>query len=321
MKQTITINEGFNSIRLDQFLSEKFSDYSRNYFANLIKSGYVKVNESTSKSSYRIKAGDMIEVNFIEIETIDLGPEKIPLNIIYEDKDVIVINKQAGLVVHPALSTKNGTLINALLAHFPQIKNAVYDKESKVSLLRPGLVHRLDKDTSGTIIVAKNARAMHSLSRQMQNRTVKKIYWAICAGWPKNENGELVNFLGRSEKNRKEFTEVGENKGKKAISKYNLLDYFFTKDNKKVSLIEFDIKTGRTHQIRSQAKLAGFPIIGDTSYFNKDSREISAKYAIPRQLLHSKNLSITLPGENRPRTFEAELPEDFKKFLSTLNKK
>lgn len=321
MKQTIIVDNNSNGIRLDQFLSSQFTDYSRNYFANLIKSGHVRVNGSAAKPSGKIKTNDKIDINFVEIEAIDLAPEKIPLEIIYEDQDVIVINKQAGLVVHPALSTKNGTLINALLAHFPQIKEAVYDKKSKVSLLRPGLVHRLDKDTSGAIIVAKNARSMHSLSRQIQNRTVKKIYWALCAGWPKKDNGELVNFLGRSEKNRKEFTEVGESKGKKAISQYRVLDYLLTKDKQKVSLIEFDIKTGRTHQIRSQAKLAGFPVIGDAAYFNKASKEISLKYLATRQLLHSKSLTITLPGENKPRTFEAEIPEDFKRFLSELVKK
>ena len=320
MTKTIEVTQKLDPCRLDSFLAIEFPEYSRNYFAGLVKAGQVSVNGSHPKSSYQVKTGDRIEITFTEKEMIDLTPEEIPLNILYEDENVIVINKQSGLVVHPSSSTKSGTLINALLAHFPKISDAVYDKESKISTLRPGLVHRLDKDTSGVMIVAKNSRAMHSLARQIQNRTVTKIYWGLCVGWPKNETGTLINYLGRSSQNRKEFTEVGEAKGRKAISEYKVIDCFLTPAKEKISLVEFDIKTGRTHQIRTQSKIAGFPIIGDLTYFNKLSQEIGNRLKAQRQMLHAKLLSITLPGDNKASFFEAPLPDDFQSVLNQLSK-
>lgn len=304
--------------RIDQFLSNKYPEYSRAYFQNLIENGSVTVNRQNVKSSTKLKAKDKIVINFTELQAeYPLKPAKIKLNIVFENEDVIVINKPPGMVVHPAAGNKDNTLVNALVNYFPKIKEAIYDKDSEVSKIRPGLVHRLDKDTSGLIIVAKNARAMHSLSRQIQNRNVVKKYLAVCYGWPKSETGTLTNYLGRHSKNRKLIAEVGETRGKIAISKYKLVKTY-EYNHEKISLIEFDIKTGRTHQIRVQAKLMGNPVLGDEVYGSKDSIKLSKDLNIERQLLHAKELTITLPGDSKPSVFEAKLTIDFENVISHI---
>jgi len=305
--------------RLDTYLAQSFKDYSRNYFSNLIKTGNILVNQEIVKPNYRLKENDVVLIDWKEKSSITLKPEKIDLDILFENNDVIVINKQPGLVVHPASGSKDGTLVNALLAYFPKIEEAVVN-DSEIASIRPGLVHRLDKDTSGVMIIAKNARAIHSLSRQIQNRTIKKIYVAICSGWPKKDEGRLQNYLGRSLKNRKIIDEVGEEKGRLAISDFRVIDHYLTKNKDKISLIEFNIKTGRTHQIRAQAKLNNFPIIGDIVYQNKESKKLSAILGAKRQLLHSRELSITLPGDNEKSIFLAPIPKDISEILGSLAK-
>jgi 23S rRNA pseudouridine1911/1915/1917 synthase len=304
--------------RTDQFLSKNYPDYSRNYFQHLIENGDVLVNGLSTKPSSKLKRGDKIEVEFSEIPVAeDLKPADIKLDIIFENDDVIVINKQPGIVVHPAAGNQENTLVNALVNYFPGIKDAVYDEDSEVSRIRPGLVHRLDKDTSGVMIVAKNARAMHSLSRQIQNRNVIKKYLGLCFGWPKKESGTLTNYLGRHPKNRKLIAEIGERNGKVAVSKYKLIKSFEFHDEK-LSLVEFDIKTGRTHQIRVQTKMMGNPIMGDSVYGNKLSLQLSNILKINRQMLHARSLEITLPGDNKPSIFEAPMPDDFQIIVSSI---
>lgn len=304
--------------RIDKFLSAKFPTYSREYFLDLIKKEKVLLNKKSVKPSYLLKDKDIIEFDFIEQEkTGEPQPEKIDLNIIYEDDNVIVLNKQSGIVVHPACGNTGGTLVNALIEYFPKIKEAVYDENNLVSLQRPGLVHRLDKDTSGAIIIAKNKRAMHSLSRQIQNRNAQKTYLAVCLGWPKEDSGHLESHLGRHPKNRKKIANIGEGKGKEAISDYKVKKYFDTAAGK-FSLIEFDIKTGRTHQIRVQASDMGNPVLGDNFYGNTISETLSHKLKIKRQLLHANQLKITLPGDNNKTTFVAPLPEDIRAILDKL---
>jgi len=314
MKDTFTTNQ--QDIRIDLLLSQKYPDYSRSYFANLIKTGHVHVNKKLIKPSYLIQPDDEITIEFLEKKGIfSLLPEKISLDIVYEDIDVIVVNKQPGLVVHPAAGNEEGTLVNALINYFPKIREAVYQKGNPVSESRPGLVHRLDKDTSGLIIVAKNARAMHSLSRQIQNRTITKIYLALCAGWPRKETGTIVSYLGRDPKDRRKIAEVGMEKGREAISDFKVLKCMTNHQGDKVSLLEFNIHTGRTHQIRVHAKSLGHPVLGDPFYFNAESSRLTKKYSIKRQLLHAFQLTVTLPGEERPSTFEAPLPDDFDELL------
>ena len=317
----ITINSNDTGQRIDTFLSKKFPDYSRNYFSNLIKSNHVQINDTPTKSSYRLGIGDVIKILFSEKTVLSTPqPEKIPLNIIYENKDVIVVNKQSGLVVHPAAGHESGTLVNALIEHDPLIKNAVYSQDSLVSVLRPGLVHRLDKDTSGVLIIAKNAKAMHSLSRQIQKHSARKNYLGICFGWPKAPESRLINYLGRHPKNRKLMADIGKEKGKEAIMSYKVLEYYLDKNDNKISLIEFNLETGRTHQIRVQMSKIGHPILGDIFYFNKSSEKVSKELKINRQLLHSQNLFIALPGDNKATCFTAPIPTDFIDTLSQLTK-
>jgi len=316
IKQIISIE---SAPRLDQYLSQNFPDHSRTYFQTLIRNGNVKVNEVIAKPSQGITAGDIIEVKFLkEILKSRPEPEDIKLNIIYEDQNVIVVNKPAGLVVHPAAGNEKGTLVNALINYFPQIREAVYEKGNSVSESRPGLVHRLDKDTSGLLIVAKNPRSMHSLSAQIQKRTVKKIYLAFCAGWLKDENGILTNYLGRDPNDRRKIADVGQEKGREAISYYKVLDYLNDKYGNKISLVEFEIKTGRTHQIRIQSKLLGHPVLGDQFYNTKESEKIARENKISRQLLHAHKLTVYLLDKKDPDTFEAVMPDDFKTLLQNL---
>ena len=315
---TISEKDGAGE-RLDRFLASVFKDTSRSELARLIKGKQVTVNQEVVKPSAILKVDDVITIDFRKSpEKSILKKEKMSLNIIYEDDQVIVLNKPAGIVVHPAHGNESGTLINALLEYFPDIEKAVYDADNPVSVQRPGLVHRLDKDTSGVMVIAKTARALHSLSRQIINRNVKKVYWAIVYGWPRTKDGRLVNYLGRHLKNRKKMADIGLEKGKEAISEYKVLNSFITKKGEKFSLVEYDIKTGRTHQIRVQSAIAGFPIMGDITYGSRESILSSGKMKIARQLLHAKQISFTLPGENKQKVFEAPLPDDFNQILKTL---
>lgn len=315
----ITIDSNEMGERVDKIISLRFPEYPRNYFLSLIREGKVSVNKKSIKPSYLLKVGDSVEIEFMKKKEIgEAKGEKIDLNIIYEDDDVLVINKQPGIVVHPAAGHAGGTLVNAIINHCPTIKDVVYDKTNAISLARPGLVHRLDKDTSGVIIVAKNDRSMRSLSKQIQNRDVKKTYYAICFGWPKNDSGHLVSYLGRHPKNRKHISNIGEGHGKEAISDYALVKQFETPYGK-FSLIEFDIKTGRTHQIRVQASDMGNPVLGDDFYGNKPSNDLSIKLGIKRQLLHAIKLEIALPGDPKQTIFEAPLPKDFEIVLNKFS--
>ena len=315
MKNTIhiTVEENEAGDRVDLFLSKKYQDYSRSYFNELIKNGEALLNDKIVKSSTKVKINDKVTITFVETKKPDdrLIPEDIPLNIIYEDEDVLVINKQPGLVVHPAAGNTQGTLVNALINYFPKIQEAVIEKGNAMSESRPGLVHRLDKDTSGVIIIAKNPRSMHSLSQHIQHRNVKKYYFALCYNWPKNPTGHLVHYLGRNPKDRKMVAEVSQQKGKEAISDYEVAEYFKTAKGENVSLIKFDIKTGRTHQIRVQAQRINCPVLGDQVYGNKESMKLSESLHIERQMLHAYQLCIPLIGESEKKCFTAELPKDF----------
>jgi 23S rRNA pseudouridine1911/1915/1917 synthase len=305
--------------RIDTFLADKFPDHSRSYFQKLIISGKVLLNRMSTKPRIILKEGDRIQVIFAEQKLESLPkPEKMPLDIIYEDANVIIINKPAGIVVHPAAGNESGTIVNALIQRFPEITEAISSNEL-LARQRPGLVHRLDKDTSGVLVAAKNSRTMHSISRQIQHRDIKKIYMAICLGWPKENSGRLINYLGRDKKNRQKMTEVGADRGKEAISEYRVVDHFLGPDNAKISLIEFDIKTGRTHQIRVQSSTIGYPIIGDIIYGNKISLNISKTLQAKRQMLHAKAISFCLPGATKQSTFESPIPIDFDSILAQLN--
>lgn len=321
MKKDFITQPEDEGLRLDIYLQKFFHTYSRSFLSKQIKEGFVLINKKIVKPSYEIKSGDCIEINFPEEKVAtEAKPEQIPLDVIYEDENILVINKQAGLVVHPAAGNQEGTLVNALLHYLPEIGESVYLKESELSRSRPGLIHRLDKDTTGVMVIAKNAKALHSLSKQIKDRAVTKIYYALCFGWPKDPEGKLINYLGRHPKNRKMVAEVGAEKGREAISFYKVIEFLEDNKKNKISLIEFDIKTGRTHQIRVQSTLMGNPVIGDSIYGSKSSQKISASLKASRQMLHAKSIFITIPREKSQRKFEADFPKDFKKVLSELHK-
>jgi 23S rRNA pseudouridine1911/1915/1917 synthase len=318
MIKKISIKADEAGERIDSILAKRYPDFSRSYFGILAKDKFISVNEKIVKASFRVKEEDNIEVDFQKKDVPDLIPEKIDLNIIYEDDNAIVLNKQPGIVVHPAAGNFHGTIVNALLAYIPKIKEAVYEKGNTVSESRPGLVHRLDKDTSGVMIVAKNDQTMHFLSEQIKDRKVKKSYLALCYGWPKDDHGQIINFLGRHPIDRKIVADIGEEKGRIAISNYQVEKYF-TKDKNKVSLIRFDIETGRTHQIRTQANISGFPVLGDEIYNRRESVHLSKELGIKRQLLHAHKLVITLPNKEDTSEFIAPIPDDFKIIIDKLH--
>lgn len=308
--------------RLDLFLVKKMAGISRNFIVREIKNGHVKVNDKIVKASYILKTDDEIELDFDKssIESPIPTGEDIKLNIVYEDNNVIVINKPSDLVVHPGTGNRSKTLVNALIKHYPKIKDAVYDQNNIISTQRPGIVHRLDKDTSGLIVAAKNIKALKFLSREVKNRKFNKIYWALCFGWPKNSSGCLINYLGRHPKKRLKVAEIGKEKGREAILNYKVLQEFKYKDNNNLSLIEFNIKTGRTHQIRVQSSIMDNPVMGDLLYGNKLSKILAQKFNIKRQLLHAKILELYLPEDKKRHRFEAPLPDDFVKTISVLKK-
>lgn len=306
--------------RLDKFLAGLFSGLSRERIKNSIRSGNVKVNKrDVIKPSHTLKNNDLITgtINDQTNET-KLVPENIRLDIIFENDDVLVINKPAGIVVHPGDGNETGTLANALIYHYPKIVYAIPDRGDDYLInLRPGIVHRLDKDTSGTMIVSKSKKSYDYLINQFKNRYVVKKYLAVCLGYPKKDVGIIENNIGRKTGNRKVMGEVGDSMGKRAITKYNVLQSFDHYDFQ-FSLIEFEIKTGRTHQIRVHAKESGFPILGDRVYFTKDSRSVSRKLNVDRQLLHSHTLSLFLSDKSKLRTFSAPIPDDMDSIIKSL---
>lgn len=243
--------------RIDSFLASEL-DYTRSYLKKLILNGLVKVNGSSIKPNYKLKEGDSVDVNIPEAEKIDLMPENIPLDIIYEDDDIIVINKPQGMVVHPAPGNYSGTLVNALLYHCKNLSGINGE-------LRPGIVHRLDKDTSGVMVVAKNDKAHLDLSNQIKERTILKKYIAIVEGVIKDDEGSIEAPIGRDHVERKKMAVTED--GRYALTLYKVLERY--KNN---SLIEATIKTGRTHQIRVHMSYIGHPIVGDEvyGYKNKD---------------------------------------------------
>lgn len=318
MNKIITVKKIEIGERIDSFLAKKMPEFSRSHYASMLKSAAILVNNTEEKSSYKIKENDQIKITISDQKNSEILPENIKLDIVYENENVIVINKQPGIVVHPATGNPKGTLVNALLAYYPEIKNAVIEKGNTLSESRPGVVHRLDQDTSGVMIFAKNLETMHFLSKQIKDRKIEKTYLALCYGWPKKDHDQVVSYLGRHPKNRKMMTDVGESKGKKAVSNYKVSQYFsINKD--KASLIEFNIQTGRTHQIRTQAKALGFPVIGDLIYNSKDSVRLSKGLGAKRQLLHSYKLVITLPNNDKPSEFIAPIHPDLESIRHKLH--
>ena len=288
--------ESDNQERLDCFMNDIHKEYSRTFFQNIIKKGRLLVNEKQVYPSYKVKKNDVIEYSIEDTNEILLEPENIPLNIIYEDNDIIVINKQSNLVVHPSFGHKTGTLLNALLYHFKGKYN-------------PFMVHRLDKDTTGAIIFAKNEKSKVSLSKQFQKRTIHKTYITAVMGTVFEEKGRIEAPLGRSLQNRK-IIEVGPLAKKQAITEFKVLSR-----NRDISLLEVHIITGRTHQIRSHMKYIAHPVLGDVSYGGSDHLK-DIKFA--RQMLHSYRVNFTHPTTSKQIEIVASLPNDMKDLFKNI---
>jgi len=292
------IDEENVGLRLDKYLKDKLDDLSRVYIQELIAEGYVLVNGKISKCSYKISLNDEIIITLKEIENLDVEPQNIPLDIVYEDKDVIVINKDRGMVVHPAPGNYKDTLVNALLYHCK-------DLSSINGVKRPGIVHRLDKDTSGLIMVAKNDYAHNFLADQLKDKTASRVYVALVHGSVHVNKGVINIPIGRDPKSRVKMAAVSE--GKEAVTEFTVLEYY-----KDFTLIECRLKTGRTHQIRVHMSYIGYPLVGDPLYGHK-----KLKYG-DKQYLHAKELSFIHPTSKERVTFKTELPNYFKEFLDKL---
>lgn len=296
IKETITVqaNENDKGKRIDSFLNEVIEDATRSYIQKIIDGGYVEITgKKTTKSGNKLKGTETIVVNLPEDETLDLIPEDISLEIIYEDSDIVVINKAPNMVVHPAHGNYNGTLVNALLYH-------IKDLSTINGVIRPGIVHRLDKDTSGVIVVAKHDEAHTTLSDMFKEKTLEKTYVCIAKGIFKDKSGRIETLIGRDPRDRKKMAVVTEN-GKIAISNYEVLD-----ESKNYSLVKVRIETGRTHQIRVHMKSLNHPILGDATYGNSTD-------GIARQMLHAYRLKFTHPISKKEMVVTAPIPEDFKR--------
>ena len=317
----IVVKENFNQWRLDKFLQNQIKNLSRSRLQYLIQDSQVKINNITIKnSSKKVKNEDKIKINFPAPKETIIVPNKIPLDILYDDEDIIVINKSPGVVVHPGAGNYEKTIVNGLLYKY---KNNLSNVGGK---LRPGIVHRIDKDTSGVIVVAKNDNAHINLSQQFSNHTIKRIYEALVWGSLKPQNGRINEKISRSIKNR-QLMSVRKEKGKSAITNYKTLKVFQNIDLPKISLLECQLETGRTHQIRVHMNFKGNSILGDKSYgkskkkFKKINLDVEEKINnFSRQALHAKSLGFIHPKTKKEVFFEVKRPKDFEQLVKSLIK-
>lgn len=298
-QERIIITENEAGMRADVALAQLL-EITRSNMQKLLEEGRAVRGQKVIKSNYRVKAGEEILVDLPEPQPLDVQPEDIPLNIIYEDDDVVVVNKARGMVVHPAAGNYNGTLVNALLYHCKNLSGIN-------GVIRPGIVHRLDKDTSGIMICAKNDSAHLSLSEQIQSKTAQRTYLAVVRGNVKNDSGLIETQIARDKNDRKKMAVVAEG-GRQAITEYEVAERFG-----KYTVVRCRLKTGRTHQIRVHMEYLGYPLVGDPKY-----SPMKTPFAINGQALHSLTLSFTHPRTGERLTFEAPLPEDMQKILTRL---
>lgn len=294
LNSTITAKDLSEKTRLDIFLANE-TDWTRSQIKQQIDSGNALVNGKKQKAGFLVKNGDEVTLSFEKPE-LSAEPENIPLNIIYEDEDYAIINKPQGMVVHPAPGAYNHTLVNALLYHFDSLSSGSDN-------IRPGIVHRIDKDTSGLLVVAKNDKAHASLSAQIAEHSCFRHYLALLEGNLKEDSGTVETYISRSEKDRK-IMQVS-NSGKLAITHYKVIGRY-----KDYCLAEFKLETGRTHQIRVHAKHLGHPIVGDKTYGLK-----TQKFNLEGQLLHAYKLELTHPTTKERKIYECEIPAYFKNIL------
>lgn len=291
------------SKRIDAYMAEKYEDISRVAIQRLIETGKILVNGKKVKASYKVQVNDKITMEEEKAVEVELKAQDIPVEIIYEDRDIIVVNKPKGMVVHPANGNPDGTLVNAIMAICKDSLSGIGGE------IRPGIVHRLDKDTSGILIVAKNDKAHINLSEQIKEHKVKKTYIALVKGIVKENNATINMPIGRSEKDRKKMAVT--KKGKEAITHFKVLKRY-----DKYTLLEINIETGRTHQIRVHLSQIGYPIVGDEVY-SKGKNE----WNIKGQCLHAKSLDFKHPITNEDMHLEAKIPQYFEKILEELKER
>lgn len=308
----VVADKGQEPLRVDKFLLSRLENTSRNKIQQSAEQGFIQVNGKVVKSNHKVKPNDVVTVMFnTPPREVELIPQDLPLNIVYEDEDVVVLNKEAGMVVHPGYANYTGTLVNALAFHFKDLPNNGGDAT------RPGLVHRIDKNTTGLMVIAKNEQAMTHLSKQFFERTIERRYNALVWGELAEEQGSIEGHIGRSLKNRKLMTVFPEaDYGKHALTHYKVLEKLGY-----ISLVECKLETGRTHQIRVHFQHIKHPLFNDPEYggdkilkgttFSKYKQFVENCFRmIPRQSLHAKSLAFTHPRTGEWMSFESELPED-----------
>lgn len=309
-------------LRIDRFLFDRLPNVTRNKIQSGIKDGFVKVNDREVKPNYKVHPGDQISVFLTTPPREDVVvPENIPLDIVYEDKDLLVVNKSAGMVVHPAYQNWSGTLVNALAYHFENLP------EMKGNAGRPGLVHRIDKDTSGLLVIAKTEQAMNGLAKQFFDHSITRTYHALVWGVPDESKGTINVNVGRSLKDRRVTSAFPNGDfGRTAITHYEVI-----KDLRYVSLVKCNLETGRTHQIRAHMKFIGHPLFNDVTYggdkvlkgtvFSKYKQFVQNCFKLmPRQALHAKSLGFVHPITKKYVEFDSELPEDFSALIDKWEK-
>ena len=321
MNNTIKLSVDYknNGKRLDIFLAKNINEFTRSFLKKLIEQKQVKLNQRVlSSPSAKVKYKDQITINIIKTNEKNIVPKKIKLNIVYEDNDILVINKPKGMVVHPGAGNYDSTLVNALLFKFKKNLSNINGS------LRPGIVHRIDKETSGLLVVAKNNLAHTNLGEQFSKHTIKRKYLCLSWGLIRPLSGRITTLISRDKKNRQLMT-VSEINGKKAITNYKTLKVFNIKDIPKISLLECELETGRTHQIRVHLKYKGVSLLGDKQYgkknikFKKLNNEFFIKLNnLSGQALHAKTLGFAHPKTNKWMNFSSDLPDDFKKILNLL---
>lgn len=299
--ETITISVEIENtgMRLDKFLSVQYPDFSRTKIQDMIKNNQVTVNGKIEKASYKVMNNDLIGIVIEESKACEILPENIPLDIVYEDSDVIVINKPTGLIVHPSSGIYSGTLVNALLYHCKDLSGIN-------GIQRPGIVHRIDKETSGLLMVAKNDKAHQSLSQQLQDHSVVRRYWALVHGVIPHDYGRIEAPIGRDQNDRKKMCCTDKN-AKEAITNFKVIERF-----EKMTLVECRLETGRTHQIRVHMSYIGYPVYGDPQYGKRKDDVTNGQY------LHAKILGFNHPTTHEDMVFDSELPDFFETKLKEL---
>ena len=321
MKNTIkfSVDEKDSGKRLDKYLAENINEFTRSFLKKSIKEKQVKLNNTILfNPSTKVKYKDQIIINIIDKNSQNVIPKKIKLDIIHEDKDILIVNKPKGMVVHPGANNYENTLVNALLYKY---KTNLSDVNGD---LRPGIVHRIDKETSGLLVVAKNNLTHANLGDQFSKHTIKRKYLCLSWGVIRPLNGKIITLITRDKKNRQLMT-VSDIKGKKAITNYKTLKVFNIKDIPKISLLECELETGRTHQIRVHLKYKGTSLLGDKQYgkknikFKRINNDFFVKLnKLSGQALHAKTLEFVHPKTKKWMSFNSELPDGFKKILNLL---